>query len=344
MRRVPPHRSGALVRTICGIAAMLTAGCVSLSDGSRLPDRLSDEQFWSLVTQLSEPGGEFKPSENLVSNEPLFVHTVRLMRARGGVYIGVGPEQNFSYIARVRPAMAFVLDIREQNRTLHLLYKALFEGATDRVDFVSRLFSRERPSGLDTGSSAHEIFSALQASPRSVAIRDATLQRARERLIAEHGLPIAEHDLQTMARILAAFYDDGPDIHYGRLLPPGAAGPSYRTLMTATDLAGLGRSYLASEEAFAFVKALHVRNLIVPVVGNFGGTGAIRRLGEYIRRQDSWVSAFYASNVEVYLSNQQMKTYCESLALLPHEPSSWFVGGKGLQPFATKLQNCPPKR
>ena len=44
-----------------------------------------------------------------------------------GVYIGVGPEQNFSYIARLRPTIAFIVDIRLENRNLHLLHKAVIE-------------------------------------------------------------------------------------------------------------------------------------------------------------------------------------------------------------------------
>ena len=100
---------------------------VACGAGSRsAPAQLSDEEFWNLSTRLSEPPGAFRHSENLVSNEELFPHTIRLLRARGGVYIGVGPEQNFSYIARIRPSMAFIIDIRQENRNLHLLYKALF--------------------------------------------------------------------------------------------------------------------------------------------------------------------------------------------------------------------------
>ena len=42
----------------------------------------------------------------------------------GRAYVGVGSEQNFSYIAAVRPSFAFIVDIRRGNFDLHLLYKA----------------------------------------------------------------------------------------------------------------------------------------------------------------------------------------------------------------------------
>jgi hypothetical protein len=43
--------------------------------------------------------------------------------------------------------VAFVIDIRRGNRDLHLMYRALFELAHDRAEFVSLLFSIPRPSG-----------------------------------------------------------------------------------------------------------------------------------------------------------------------------------------------------
>ena len=132
--------------------------CGSDSRRGTLPTRLTDEEFWRLSTSFSEPAGAFTHSDNLVSNEICFAHAIRRLRPMGGVYIGVGPEQNFSYIARLRPAMAFIIDIRQENRNLHLMYKALFELSADRADFVSRLFSRERPAGLGPKTSVQELF------------------------------------------------------------------------------------------------------------------------------------------------------------------------------------------
>ena len=128
-----------------------------------LPDKLTDSDFWSLVAELSEPDGEFR-SDNLLSNE-IYLQTVipQLVRVSklNRVYLGVGPEQNFTYIAALRPKMAFIVDIRRGNLQLHLMYKALFELSADRADFIFRLFSRKRPEGLGAKSTADEIFAAL---------------------------------------------------------------------------------------------------------------------------------------------------------------------------------------
>lgn len=322
-------------------APAVGAGCRLSSASSPLPAGLTDEEFWNLSSELSEPPGEFTHSDNLVSNERFYAHTIRLLRARGGVYIGVGPEQNFSYIARLEPAMAFIVDIREENRQLHLLYKALFGLSSDRVSFVSRLFSREQPIGLDAGASARELFNAYATATPSAHLRDATARAVRAHLLDDHRLPLSEDDLASIDRMLGAFHQDGPGIHYGRLRPDSPPGPSYRVLMTARDVAGQARSYLASDEAFAFVKDLQAKNLIVPVVGDFGGK-AVDRIADHIRQLGGVVSALYASNVEVYLNAQQRFRFCEALETLPSALGTWFIGSRGLQPIRAKLRKCSP--
>ena len=109
-----------------------------------LPSRLTDGEFWRLIEDISEPNGFFR-SENLVSNEDTFQFVIpdlqRIVKPNG-VYLGVGPDQNFTYIVALRPRIAFITDVRRGNLHLHLMYKALFELSADRAEFLSRLFSR----------------------------------------------------------------------------------------------------------------------------------------------------------------------------------------------------------
>ena len=150
-----PTRRLALAALSVVITSILAApACRSLFHRSRLPPSLTDDEFWALTTTLSEPAGEFTHSDNLVSNELQYVHTLHTLGPMGGAYIGVGPEQNYSFIAGLRPAIAFIVDIRAANRALHLLYKALFESAADRAGFLSRLFSRPGVAGRHRDASA----------------------------------------------------------------------------------------------------------------------------------------------------------------------------------------------
>src|SRR4029078_5382113 len=104
----------------------------------------SDTEFWRIFSTMSETGGSF-PSENFVSNEMSYQHPIPALHNTGrpdGVYLGVGPEQNFTYIANLKPRLAIIFDIRRQNAMAHLMYKAVFEMSSTRAEFVSRLFSR----------------------------------------------------------------------------------------------------------------------------------------------------------------------------------------------------------
>ena len=329
-------RSLALVLCLIGVSG---AAC---GPRSTLPVRMSDQEFWSLSETLSEPAGKFSVSDNLVSNEPHVAENIRRLRAAGGVYIGVGPEQNFSYIGKLRPAMAFVIDIRRENRNLHLLYKALFALSMDRGDFVSRLFSRPRPHGLGPSATAEDIFNRYDGVAASAEHYERNLARVRDHLLKTRALPLTATDLEWIERVFKALCRDGPGIRYWGSSDMKAVQPTFRQLMTIEDGTGAARSFLATEEAFEFVKDMQWRNMIVPVVGDFGGANAIPRVGEYVRAHGAQVQAFYGSNVAVYLTNQQKLTYCRNLATLPASRTAWFIERDGVLPFRSKLKKCAP--
>jgi len=309
---------------------------------STLQVATSDREFWRLSEALSEPAGTFNVSDNFVSNEPHFAENVRWLRPTGGVYVGVGPEQNYSYIARLRPAMAFIIDIRRENRNLHLLYKALFELSSDRADFVSRLFSRLRPARLAPTASVEEIFRRYDGVASSAEEYSRNAALVHERLLTARGFPLSQSDLDSIDRAFKAFYADGPEIQFWGSRTVHGVRPSYRQLMTAQDLIGESRSFLATEDGFSFVKDLHWRNMIVPVIGDFGGPDAIRRVGDYVRQHRDVIHAFYGSNVGVYLSTRQTRAFCKSLEALPAAPGAWFIESDSLRSLTSKLRSCPP--
>lgn len=323
------------------LAACLAAhGACGLVRRSNLPAQLTDEQFWKLLSDLSEPPGTFSHSDNVVSNEIQYADVMRTLRPRGGVYVGVGPEQNLSYIAEVRPAMAFIVDVRQENRSLHLFYKALFEISGDRADFVSRLFSRPRPAGVDSRTSVEDLFARYAEIQPERRLREENGRFVRERLTATHRFPLSPRELAWIEYVLDAFYSDGPDIHYARLLPNDPRGPSYHALMTARDVSGQHRSYLSSDASFSFLKTLHAANLIVPIVGDFGGPSALKATGEYVRQHRQIITTFYASNVEVYLNREKTVAFCRNLIGLPYDWNTYFVWSKGKQPLRLKLAAC----
>jgi hypothetical protein len=305
----------------------------------QLPARLSDSEFWRLASEFSEPDGTFH-SENLVSNEQQFQAVIpQLLQTAvpGRAYVGVGSEQNFTYIGALRPTIAFILDIRRGNLDLHLAYKALFELSADRAEFVSRLFSRPRPPGLTVSSTAQEIFAAYANAEPSQKLYEKNLGDIRAQLVTRHGFKLSNGDLQGLEFVYSSWFRYGPNIRYqlttgngrgGNIAQGGGGGnfPNYASLMTASDGAGKNRSYLASEDTFRFLKDLETRNMIMPVVGNFGGPKALRAVGAYLRQKETVVSVFYASNVEQYLREDGIwDNFCASAATLPIDAASIFI-------------------
>jgi hypothetical protein len=328
---------------LAGGALLLTLGCGSRSN---LPAELSNEEFWRLFTSLSEPGRSVGMSENFVSNEPRVAENARFLRSGGGVFIGVGPEQNFTYIAQGRPRMAFIIDIRRENADLHLLYKALFELSANRVELVSRLFSRPVPRDLSSGAGADTIFQRFEQAVASGEQLARTRVEVRAHLQAGRRFPLEPKDFEAIDRALQAFHDFGPAITYwgSQTVDKGTIKPSYARLMTMPDLTGKTRSFLADEASFRLVKEMHARNAIVPIVGDFGGPDAIRKVGAYVREHGDIVSTFYGSNVAVYLTNQQMHAFCVNLSGLPVARESQFVDSKSVIPFAERLEACGIRR
>ena len=307
-----------------------------------LPSRLTDPDFWGMVTDSSEPNGYFR-SDTLTSNELWFQYVIPDLVSRtrpGGAYLGVGPEQNFTYIVAVRPTVAIIIDIRRGNMLVQLMYKALFEIAKDRADFVSMLFSKPRPAGLGPKSTSVDIFSAFADSAANDALYKQNLKAIRDHLTKTHGLPLSTDDLGGIEYAYHTFYSNGFAVR---------PSPTYADLMTQTDGAGTDRSYLATEGSFAFLKELESKNLVIPVVGDFGGPKAIRAAGAYLKAHGATVTAFYLSNVEQYL-NQDGKwtTFCRNVATLPLDAWSTFIrsssrgGGfvSSLGAMAVEVKDC----
>jgi hypothetical protein len=318
---------------VLGGISLLSLGHGTPQVGAPLPTSLSNAEFWALSTGLSEPDGYFR-SDNLVSNEHTYQYVIpALVRAvrPGGVYLGVAPDQNFTYIAATRPQMAFIVDIRRGNLLQHLMYKAIIELSDDRAAFVSRLFAKPRPDGLDAASTVTEIFTAFARVRRSEDLFRENVDAIRRHLVETRGFGLSAGDLEQLEAIYFAFFRDGPFIRYATASRVfggrgGRGFPSYEELMMQTDWDGQPRSYLATAELYAFVRGLERRNLIVPVVGDFAGPRALRSVGDYIRSHGSTVQAFYVSNVEQYLFQDGVwDAFAANVGTLPLDGRSTFI-------------------
>jgi hypothetical protein len=313
------------------------------TDATRIPARLADSTFWRIVTEFSEPGGFFR-SDNFVSNETSFMYVIpELQRTTrpGGVYLGVAPDQNFTYLIALKPRIAFIVDIRRQNMIHHLMYKAMIEMSDDRAGFMSMLFARARPAGLPTDATPEALFNAYSAVPLDTLRYTKNLAVVTDWLTKRHGFTLTTNDLQMLDYVYRAFATAGPDITYA--FPNGGGRgfgrwPSYAQLMLESDGQGNNRSYLASESNYRALRELQTNNLLVPLVGNFSGDKTLRTVGKYLKERGATVTAFYTSNVEQYLFQQgdDWQRFYNNVATLPLDSSSTFIrslsNGNGFRP------------
>jgi len=298
------------------------------------PAPLPDAEYWRIVSEFSERAGTFQ-SDNLLSNERWLQHVIPDLVATSAkarphrVYVGVGPEQNFTYIAALKPSLAFIVDIRRGNFDLHLMYKALFELSADRAEFVSRLFCRPRPDGLTSASTVDEIFAAYEKVESSDTLYSRNMRAIVNLLTKTHGFQLSSADILRLQHIFNAIYVYGPGIQYSTTQTAGrrlTREPTYAELMRATDRGGFQHSYLATEERFAYMKSFQADNRLIPLLGDFAGPKALASVGRYLTSAGATVSAFYLSNVEEYLRQDgRLEAFCENAATLPVDDASVFI-------------------
>jgi hypothetical protein len=327
-------------RWIFLITISLTLGAIVFS-AETLPSALSDSEYWKMINDFSEPAGYYQYNV-ITSNEVSYQHSIPdLMKTprAGGAYLGVGPEQNFTYIAALQPKIAFIFDIRREMMLEHLMYKSVFEMSSNRVEFVTNLFSRKAPTQLGPDSSAAAIFQAFERVPPDSTLAEQNANSIVERLKTRHHFTLNAEDERGIRTLYRTFAREGVQFFSSSFLSPG-----YAYLMTATDGRGKNWSYLASKENYERIRLMHQQNLIVPLVGDFAGTKAIRAVGQYLKDHGATVHVFYISNVEDYI--QARTRYVGNIASLPTDASSvllrWYIGGHTeINSIADFLRNQP---
>jgi hypothetical protein len=327
---------------LAAIAAAILTGSLAIGDATRPSTRAAyasplalsptpaDSAFARLVQRLSEPGGYFD-SDNLISNETSYLHVLdgmRRLKVQGGAYIGVGPDQNFSYIAMIRPDIAFMIDIRRDNLLEHLLFKSLFAMSRNRVEYLCFLFGKPVPRDVDHwgSKSIQDLVEYIDATHTDGDIAD-SVQSAISQRVRRLGIPLSTLDLETIARIRDAFVRDSLDLRYSSIgRAPRPYHPTYRQLLLEKDRSGRQANFLASEEAFQYVKGLEGRDLVVPVVGNAAGEHALAAIAQFVAERGEKVSALYISNVEQYLIRDGgFPQFAENVKLLPRDRRSVMV-------------------
>ncbi len=336
-------------RLLMGFRIVLSVVLVVLTTGLAAPPQyaveyqtgLSLREFSHLMASLSEPEGYFD-SDNFVSNEAAYLKVMpafRRLGVRGGVYLGVGPDQNYSYVAETWPVLAILIDIRKQSVLQHLYYKALFQLSADRLQYLERLFGREVSlrTGPTQSMSISQLLELIDRSPRNKGYGQRVVSEALGAVRAWN-IGLSATDLDAIRYIASAFIEGGPDLKFTSYhRSPRPHHPTYRTLLEETDSNGVQSSFLAQERRFQFIKMLHRKNLILPIVGDLGGPKALRSVADELRRRNLSVECFYVSNVEFYLfGGGRWPAYVQNIRNLP-----WSRSGVLIRSYANMWQVHP---
>ncbi len=304
--------------------------------------RRATSEFAATIARLSEPGGYFD-TDNLISNESSYLHPLGRLRelgVTGGGYVGVGPDQNFTYIAAIRPRIAYILDLRRDNLLQHLMFKALFERSRNRMDYLCRWLGRVPPTDIASWDqrSIADISAWIGKQPANAKFAQ-TEQNGILDVVRETGVPLSDQDAGTIRRFHDSFVAGGLDLQFTSFnRGPRPYYPTLGQLILEKDLAGKQASYLVREDDWRFVKSLEVADRIIPVIGNLAGSIALNAIGRDLERRGEKISAVYTSNVEQYIwRDGSFPRFAESLASLPRDRRSviirsYFGGASGGQP------------
>ena len=324
---------GARLRTTAFVLLAISAAGVTRGVATRAAQAArtpADTSFAGMVARLSEAPGFFD-SDNLISNETSYLHAISRFKefgVHGGAYIGVGPDQSFSYIAAIRPSIAYMIDIRRDNMLMHLLFKALFERSRNRYEFLSRWLGRPIPADIEswTDRPIEAILARIDSlAPDEAGAREETA--ALMKTISRYGVPLTAVDSATITRFHGEFVHSGLEIRFSSTnRAPRFYYPTLRQLILERDLDGNQSNYLATRDRWDFLKDLEGRNRIIPVVGNLAGNKAFPAISHDIAARGERVAALYVSNVEMYLwRDGGFENFARSAAALPRDNHSVII-------------------
>jgi hypothetical protein len=318
---------------VAGLAFVLTTAAATLPwthEQSQAATNLevSIADFSRYIQQWSEEEGFFD-SDNFISNETSYLHVIDQLEKQvkaGGIYLGVGPDQNFSYIVHTRPMLAIITDIRRQNMLEHLWYKALFALSNSRAEYLSLLVSRETPR-VAGDASLQQILRAVDASQTSEKVFQKNLASIKSLLTDKYKIPLSADDLAKIEYVYRTFWEQGLELRFSSLGRNNAFEyPTFAEMLLETDRQGRPQSYLSSEELFQQLKKFEGENRLIPIVGNFAGPHAFKNVAAFLKTNGLRLSTFYTSNVEFYLfNNSDWPRFVANVRALPLADDALFI-------------------
>jgi hypothetical protein len=269
--------------------------------------------------------------QNYVSSETSQLQVAPLLLERrrpGGAYIGVGAEQNFSYIALVEPEVAFIIDPRRSIVLLHLLYKAMFDKARTRSEFVSFMIGRGYDASDEPPRNARvaDVIAHVEELGQFPELSRTTLAVLMDRISTKFGFKLTARDRATLTEINKEFYEHELDIRFEQ---EGKIDPGYvkfREQLALRAPNGKELGFLSHDRAFRYVQRMHRENRIFVMVGDLAGDKALSGIAAYLKAEQIPLRTFYVSNLEEPLfALKTWPKWVKNLEALPADEHAVFI-------------------
>ncbi len=261
--------------------------------------------------------------EYLVSNETDYQNISSYFNETGtdnSVYIGVGPDQNYTYISLCSPKLAFIVDYRPDNQLLHLLFKAIFALSYNRVDYLSLLFSKPIDKSKTSGNiGLSKLVEYFEYTDGDSQLFDKNLTRILKK-IQSFDNKLTLNEITKIRNIYSEFFQTHLNLRcrFPRKTSSGMPYPTYKDFLLSTDQNGYCHNFINNDNYFCYVKNKHEKNQILPITGDFSGLNTLSTIGSFCQKHNLLISTIYISNVEYRLLNDHLfESYMRNLKSLP---------------------------
>lgn len=295
------------------------------------PDLLEREAFVELIRRLSDPPSGPASADNLMTNEDSIASVMDQAGRevpRDTVYLGVGPDQNFSLIAATRPDSAFILDFRKKNQLLHFLHRALLHVSNDQVEYLAHFWARSfiKCATAPINANRREISAGeLICGFKNTDFQKQLFENAQAKVSEQIRLLnyVSADELTEIRRIHARLAGAGLQARFLAL----KMYPQMQSLVQALTRSGKPGHWLGSDQHFQTIRELQTKNRIIPIVADWADSpkntqsSAFQRLSDWLISNQKQVGCIYISDVEFFLMRTSIfDKYIENLGQLPiHE-------------------------
>lgn len=277
--------------------------------------------FFELLKWLDEPPTGPSSADNLMTNEDSLASVMDQIRSEsppGTVFLGVGPDQNYTFIATARPIEAYLLDYRKKNQLLHLMHLALIAKSPNRIDYLENYWARRVKVGLisppndDHSKTTEKLLLLFRRSELDQQFLAQNIGDVMSELLNSQFLDANE--IEEVGRIQKRLAGPGPEARFLAL----KMYPTIASLISMKTRAGKPGHWLAGDDYYQEVRELCFQQKIYPVVGDWSGQLCLKKLAAHLNSTEKKVGLVYISDVEFFLlRGNRFSHYIENLARLP---------------------------